>query len=238
VVFSQLRLGIGIAVMDRRMSTFDKKTPETETPVPEQDTENLLLERLRNSQSESDYFRWLLFVVGFYRGIQKVDAATALLRRFIETTSSDEQKAHCHLTLGQIATDEQHFETALEHFRIALGLNPKQKKIVYVLHNNTAYCLNMLRCYAEGEQHCQLAIEVNWTRASGYRNLGVSLKGQGKIIEAVWALVEAAKLDVADERARLLLRKLIEENPGVVLQCPWAIEGLTPNAISEITPRN
>jgi tetratricopeptide (TPR) repeat protein len=224
--------------MDRRMSTFEKKTPQMETPVHEQDTESLLLERLKNSQSESDYFRWLLFVVGFYRGIQKVDAATALLHGFIETSNSDEQKAHCHLTLGQIATDEQHFEAALKHFKTALGLNPKQKKIVYVLHNNTAYCLNMLHYYPEGERHCRLAIEVNWTRASGYRNLGVSLKGQTKIVEAVWALVEAAKLDVSDERARLLLRKLIEENPDVLVQCPWAMEGLTPNANGENTPRN
>ena len=220
------------------MSTFEKKTPQMEAPVHEQDTESLLLERLKNSQSENDYFRWLLFVVGFYRGIQKVDAAMALLHRFIETSNSDEQKAHCHLTLGQIATDEQHFEAALKHFKIALGLNPKQKKIVYVLHNNTAYCLNMLHCYAEGERHCRLAIEVNWTRASGYRNLGVSLKGQAKLVEAVWALVEAAKLDVSDERARLLLRKLIEENPYVVVQCPWAMEGLTPSPVSESTPRN
>ncbi len=220
------------------MSTFEKKTPQMEAPVHEQDTESLLLERLKNSQSENDYFRWLLFVVGFYRGIQKVDAAMALLHRFIETSNSDEQKAHCHLTLGQIVTDEQHFEAALKHFKIALGLNPKQKKIVYVLHNNTAYCLNMLHCYAEGERHCRLAIEVNWTRASGYRNLGVSLKGQAKLVEAVWALVEAAKLDVSDERARLLLRKLIEENPYVVVQCPWAMEGLTPSPVSESTPRN
>jgi tetratricopeptide (TPR) repeat protein len=220
------------------MSDFEKKTPPVQASAQEPDTESLLLERLKNSQSESDYFRWLLFVVGFYRGIQKPEAATALLRQFIETSNSDEQKAHCHLTLGQIATDEQHFESALEHFRTALGLNPKQKKIAYVLHNNTAYCLNTLQSYAEGERHCLLAIEINWTRASAYRNLGVSLSGQGKIVEAVWALAEATKMDVSDERARLLLRKLIEENPDVVLQCPWAMEGLIPNATGEEMPRN
>jgi tetratricopeptide (TPR) repeat protein len=224
--------------MDRRMSTFDKKPSDIEARVPEQDTEALLLERLKNSQSESDYFRWLLFVVGFYRGIQKVDAATALLQRFIETSNSDEQKAHCHLTLGQIATDEQQFEAALKHFKTALALNPQQKKIAYVLHNNAAYCLNMLHCYEEGEQHCRLAIEVSWVRASGYRNLGVSLKGQAKIVEAVWALVEAAKLDVSDERARQLLRQVIEENPDVVVQCPWVVEGLAPSTSSESTLQN
>ena len=220
------------------MSTIDKKMPHMEATVPEQDTEKLLLERLENSQSESDYFRWLLFVVGFYRGIQKVDAATALLRRFIETNNNDEQRAHCHLTLGQIATDELRFDAALGHFKTALGLNPKQKRVVYVLHNNTAYCLNMLHRYTEGEGHCLIAIEINWTRASGYRNLGVSLKGQGKIVEAVWALVEATKLDVSDERARLLLRTLIAENPKLAVQCPWAIEGLTSNPVSENSPRN
>ena len=220
------------------MSNFEKKTPQVELPAQEQDTEKLLLERLRSSQSDGDYFRWLLFVVGFYRGIQKLDAATALLHRFIETSSSDEQKAHCHLTLGQIATDEQHFEVALNHFKTALEMNPKQKKIAYVLQNNTAYCLNMLQNFIEGERHCRLAIEINWTRASGYRNLGVSLKGQAKIVEAAWALVEAVKLDVSDERARLLLQKLIEENPDALVHCPWVMEGLIPNAGGESTPRN
>jgi tetratricopeptide (TPR) repeat protein len=224
--------------MHRRMSTFDKKPPHLETPAHAENTESLLLERLEHSQSEADHFRWLLFVVGFYRGIQKVDAATTLLQRFIEKSHNDEQKAHCHLTLGQIATDEQRFEAALGHFKTALRLQPEQKKIAYVLQNNTAYCLNMLGCYAEGERHCRMAIEINWTRASGYRNLGVSLKGQGKILEAVWALVEAAKLDVSDERARLMLRTLIEENSNLAVQCPWAVEGLIPIVASESMPIN
>jgi tetratricopeptide (TPR) repeat protein len=224
--------------MQRRMTTFDKKTPHPEIPGQEGDTEHLLLERLRNSESGDDYFRWLLFVVGFYRGVQKVDAAKALLERFIETTNNDEQKAHCYLTLGQIATDEQLFEAALGHFNTALGLNPKQKKIAYVLHNNAAYCLNTLHRYTEGERHCHMAIEIYWTPASGYRNLGISLKGQGKAVEAGWALVEAVKLDPSDERARVLLRALIEENSELPLHCPWVVEGLTPNAGNELTLRN
>src|SRR5207302_2535870 len=142
----------------RRMSTIDKKMPHMEATVPEQDTEKLLLERLENSQSESDYFRWLLFVVGFYRGIQKVDAATALLRRFIEASNNDEQKAHCHLTLGQIATDELSFDAALGHFKTALGLNLKQKRVVYVIHNNTANCFNIVISSIAWTAHCLLYI--------------------------------------------------------------------------------
>jgi tetratricopeptide (TPR) repeat protein len=220
------------------MSTSDKKLIAPEAALPERDTEKLLLERLENSKSEDDYFRWLLFVVGFYRGIQKVEAAMALLRRFIETTESNERKAHCHLTLGQIATDEQRFEVALEHFKTALAFNPAKKKIIYVLYNNAGYCLNTLGRYVEGERYCRIAIETNWTRASAYRNLGVSLKGQGKIIEAVWALVEAAKADASDDRARLLLRELMSEKPEIVVRCPWIVDGLISGARCESVPEN
>ncbi len=98
-------------------------------PLPKQETERLLIERLQNSKNEEDYFRWLLFVVAFYRGIEKVDSARALLQLFLETSKEPEQKAHCHLALGQIATDEQHIETALNHFATALRFNPSRPKL-------------------------------------------------------------------------------------------------------------
>ena len=84
------------------------------------DTERLLLERLRNSNTDEDYFRWMLFVVGFYRGVNKIDAATELLEGFIKATKDLEQSAHCLLALGQIATDEQRLDAALKHFSAAL----------------------------------------------------------------------------------------------------------------------
>jgi tetratricopeptide (TPR) repeat protein len=209
------------------MSTTDKKMTSTEQlPGPEYDTERLLLERLKNSKTDEDYFRWMLFVVGFYRGINKIEAATELLNRFLETSDKGEEKAHCYLALGQIATDEQRLEAALNHFRSALSLEPKQKKIIYVLHNNIGYCLNMLGRFVEGEEHCRAAIQLNSIRASGYRNLGISLDGQGDLVGAAWALVEAVKADAADERARALLQKLLAEHPTIVVQCPWIGDGL------------
>lgn len=220
------------------MSTLAKKILLPVSAVGEQDTEKLLIERLENSQSEDDHFRWLLFIVGYYRGIQKTDAATALLRQFIETSHSEERRAHCHLTLGQIATDERGFEAALGHFETALALNPKKRKILYVLHNNAGYCLNMLGNYTEGERHCRKAIEVNWTRASGYRNLGLSFKGQGNVVAAVWALVEAAKLDISDDRSRVLLQTLVAQNADLAVRCPWVVEGLLSDVARESTPRN
>jgi tetratricopeptide (TPR) repeat protein len=209
------------------MDPTDKKTTTLTLSEQPQDTENLLLERLKNSTTSEDYFRWMLFVVGFYRGINKIDAATELLEGFTKISKDTEQSAHCYLALGQIATDEQRLEDALRHFTLALELAPKKRKVGYVLHNNIGFCLNTLGRFVEGEIHCRNAIAIDWTRASGYRNLGVSLHGQGNILSAAWALAEAVRVDADDNRASLLLEKLLALNPILAVQCPWATQALT-----------
>lgn len=222
--------------MTSRMSITDKKNAAPGSSEPTQDTEGLLLDRLKNSKSEEDYFRWMLFVVGFYRGINKIDSATSLLEGYIQMSKNPEQSAHCHLALGQIATDQQKLDVALRHFTAALELAPKKRKVGYVLHNNIGYCLNNLGRFNEGEKHCRTAIEMDWTRASGYRNLGISLQGQGDLIGAVWALAEAVKADPADARARQLLDRLLAEHPKLVIQCPWATDSTAsgPQATTEL----
>ena len=204
----------------------DKKTAPLALPEPSQDTEGLLLERLKNSKSEDDYFRWMLFVVGFYRGINKIESATRLLEGYIQLSKNPEQSAHCHLALGQIATDEQKLDIALKHFSAALELAPKKRKVGYVLHNNIGYCLNNLGRFVEGEKYCRTAIEMDWARASGYRNLGVSLQGQGNLIGAVWALAEAVRADATDTRARQILDRLLAAHPDIAVTCPWATDPL------------
>ena len=211
------------------MSITEKKTTVMELTEQTPDTERLLLARLESSTTSEDYFRWMLFVVGFYRGTNKTDAATRLLEGFIELSKDPEQSAHCHLALGQIATDEQRHEAALNHFSAALEVAPKRRKVVYVLHNNIGYCLNSLGRFTEGERHCRAAIEIDWTRASGYRNLGVSLNGQKNILGAAWALVEAVKAEEADHRARELLEKLLAIHPVLGIQCPWILQTLSPD---------
>jgi tetratricopeptide (TPR) repeat protein len=206
-----------------------KKAITGELAVAEPESEKILLERLQQAKTEEDYFRWLLFVVGFYRGLQRLEPAKTLIERYIEAGDNPQQIAHCYLALGQIETDEQKFEKALVHFVAALKLNPEKRRIIYVLHNNAGYCLNVLGRYTEAEHHCRLAIEVDSTRASGYRNLGVSFQGQGNLIAAAWALAEAVKADLSDDRARVALEKLVAKNPVIAVQCPWVSDGLYPS---------
>jgi tetratricopeptide (TPR) repeat protein len=216
------------------MSTIEKKTPALALTEPSPDTETLLLERLKNSTTEEDYFRWMLFVVGFYRGINKIEAAMELLQGFLNLSKDMEQSAHCHLALGQIATDEQRLDAALKHFTAALELAPKKRKVLYVLHNNIAFCLNRLGHFEQGEKHCCIAIDIDWTRASAYRNLGASLEGQKNLVGAAWVLTEAMKADTADNRARILLEKLVAANPLIGVQCPWVFQTL--NSETKATP--
>ncbi len=207
------------------MTHFTKRLLPPGFPVPKQETERLLIERLQNSKSEEDYFRWLLFVVAFYRGIRRPDSARALVTLFLETSHEPEHKAHCHLALGQIATDEQRLETALNHFQAALRLNPTKLKVVYVLHNNLAYCLNHLGRFQEAERHCRIAISLDSRRPSAYRNLGISLQRQGQLVGAAWAWVESVKADASDGRARDMLKALVSTHPSLMFECPWIEEG-------------
>jgi Flp pilus assembly protein TadD, contains TPR repeats len=209
------------------MSTTEKKTEAAVVPDTGLDTEGLLLQRLNNTTSEEEYFRWMLFVVGFYRGINKISEAIDLLEGFIKSDHSSENKAHCHLALGQIATDEKRFAGALDHFNSALALRPEKRKVKYVLHNNIGFCLNELKRHVEAEKYCRAAIDIDWTRASAFRNLGISLKGQGNFVGAAWVLMEAINAEPTDPRARQIVEQMLRSNPNLALQCPWLSGSLT-----------
>jgi tetratricopeptide (TPR) repeat protein len=210
------------------MNNLMKKPPASAKPPQAQDTEKMLLQRLENTANEEEYFRWMLFTVGYYRGVRKIDAAKDLLRRFLGVSSKPDYNVQCQLALGQIATDEQNLDMAISHFGAALNLKPESKKIEYILHNNLGYCFNMIGRYDQAERHCRTALDLNWTRPSAYRNLGISFHGQGKLAAAAWALLEAVKMDGSDDRARMLLKKLATDNPSLAVQCPWLIDGLDP----------
>ena len=188
----------------------------------------MLLERLGKTANEDEYFRWMLFTVGYYRGVNKLDAAKDLLKRFLGLASNPDYHVQCQLALGQIATDEQNMETAIGHFSAALNLHPSSKRIEYILRNNLGYCLNMIGRFTEGEQFCRTALDLNWSRSSAYRNLGISFHGQGKLASAAWALLESVKMDASDDRARTLLKKLAADHPSLVVQCPWVMEAIDP----------
>ena len=87
--------------------------------------------------------------------------------------------------------------------------------------NNLGYCLNVLEQFEEGERLCRTATTVNPRRANAWKNLGISLAGQGRLSEAFDAWAQATRVDSTDTRAATLLEYLVEDHPAL-LQRPGA----------------
>ena len=144
-------------------------------------------------------------------------AHRSLLSQGIPITNSE--VASAHLARGEIAEADEEWGLALEHYGIGLSLLPKDTATVYFLFNNAAHCLNALELYSEGESYCRRAIEIDPVRPETYRNLAVSLRGQGNLRGSALCLVEAIKITPSDERAVQFLKQLLTDHPTLSLQC-------------------
>ena len=151
----------------------------------------------------------------FFSGMNT--AHRSLLSQGIPTTNSE--VASAYLARGEIAEADEEWGLALEHYGIGLSLLPKDTPTVYFLFNNAAYCLNALELYSDGESYCRRAIEIDPMRPEAYRNLAVSLRGQGNLRGSALCLVEAIKITPSDERAMQFLKQLLTDHPTLSLQC-------------------
>jgi tetratricopeptide (TPR) repeat protein len=67
--------------------------------------------------------------------------------------------------------------------------------------NNLGFALNQLGRYADGEALSGQAIALDPRRANAHKNLGLSLQGQGHVVEAARAFVTATQVGPSDDRA-------------------------------------
>ena len=144
-------------------------------------------------------------------------AYRSLRSQVIPITNSE--VASAHLARGEIAEADEEWGLALEHYGIGLSLLPEDIRTVYFLFNNAAHCLNALELYSEGESYCRRAIEIDSMRPGAYRNLAVSLRGQGNLRGSALCLVKAIKISPSDERAVQFLKQLLTDHPTLSLQC-------------------
>jgi tetratricopeptide (TPR) repeat protein len=131
------------------------------------------------------------------------------------------ERAIACLAHGEVAEAKEQWELALEHYGMGLSLSPKESRTAYLLFSNAGHCLNRLGFYADAESYCRRAIAIDSKRHEAYRNLGISLQGQGNLRGAAWAWVEAIKATPSDPLAVDLLKHLLNERPSLLLQCPW-----------------
>ena len=81
------------------------------------------------------------------------------------------------------------------------GAPARENDTWYLLNNNLGYSLNRIGRHAEAEAYCRAAIAIHAGRYNAYKNLGLSLEGQGRLFEAARCFLKAAKAAPDDLRA-------------------------------------
>ena len=82
------------------------------------------------------------------------------------------------------------------------------------------YSLNQLGRHDEAEKWCRTAIELLPERHNAYKNLGISLEGQGQYGLAAEYYIEAVRRGPTDPRAFFHLEELWQEHPELSRELP------------------
>ena len=138
---------------------------EAEAPLLGQLIDERSVEALRNlldfyqQHRREDLVRW---IVGWLLG-----------------TPDLERRALLFLYMGDSHKRAWDHEVAAEHYRQARALEPIDRFTSYFAHNNLAICLNLRPENVEAARLCRVAIQIDPSRPNAYKNLGISLAGQG-----------------------------------------------------------
>jgi len=182
------------------------------------EAEKGLLTRYKTKKSEFERAIWQL--VRFYSMTGKPEEAFQWIRLLMSLTNDPEKLASNYLALGQLMEKCNDYSSAIDFYTQAISLYKVNKKTCYFSNNNIGYSLNQLNEFKEAEPYCRTAISIDPTRHNAFKNLGVSLEGQGKYIEAALAYIDAVEKEASDPRALNHLRTLLEKHPEILEMIP------------------
>jgi tetratricopeptide (TPR) repeat protein len=191
--------------------------PATRTRV-EQEILKAIDEASEAKERKVALWRLALF---YHEQAKRSDLAGAVLQLMIQEFDGPENTAVVYYALGRIAQADEKWAVALEQYEKGLLELPKQPDTLYFLRNNAGFCLNALGRFSEGERYCRWSLEINSSRPNAFKNLGISLYGQGNLRGAAWCWLEALNVDPDYLQARKLLNELLIEHPTIQAQCAW-----------------
>ena len=147
--------------------------------VSSQVMERLLLKKLAESEGDPTAALWNL--AQFYQRTGRTASALARLQELIPLLSDLEEKARCVLALGQTMEQKGDYAAAAGYYKVALALEPMHTRTWYFVNNNLGFSLNVMERFSEAEDYCRKAMATDPNRPNAYKNLGISLAGQGHI---------------------------------------------------------
>jgi tetratricopeptide (TPR) repeat protein len=195
-----------------------RRSSRPEQPEKLKEMEEELLENL--AQCESAFVDALRKVGAYYINTGRRKEAVQITERLAFLSKDPSEKASYYLNLGAQMEGIQDYESAITFYSRARSLEPTNPFLWYFINNNLGYCLNQFGRFDEAEPCCRLAIKVDPSRHNAYKNLGVSLEGQGQWAEAAKCYLQAVRANVADPRALRHLQSLVENHPEISQEIP------------------
>lgn len=221
----------------RKEFHFAYRLPEAPPPgaieITLEEAEKRLLEKL--AQENSIAAMWNL--AQFYKQTGNVERATQVFRELLDNVDELESKAHVIFALGQTAERANDFDLAVRFYREALAMEPSDDEIWYWIHNNLGYSLNQLGKFVDGEECCRRALAITAKLPNAFKNLGLSLAGQGQYGDAAKCFIAATQANAGDPRSMLHLEQLLAEHPELEFEfgealrsCKIAVAGVREKA--------
>jgi len=211
------------------MSASPTMTLPPGIPATNTETEQEILGAVEEAVGGQERAEALWQLVFFYQEqANRSDLAVPLLELIIRESDDPENTAIAYYTLGHIEQTSEKWAEALLHYEKGLSLSPRHLATTYFLYNDAGCCLNSLGLYESAKRYCRRAIEVNAKAPNAFKNLGVSLYGQGDLKGAAWCWEKAIKVNPSDPRAAELLDQLLAKHPALKSECPWIHRALKP----------
>jgi tetratricopeptide (TPR) repeat protein len=182
------------------------------------EAEKILLEKLAYHEKQLEQTIFNLACLNSQIGHPEI--ATQYLNRLMANTDDPEKKASYLLAMGCLMEKTQDYETAIVFYSQALSLEPTNRATWYFINNNLGYCLNYFNKYVEAESYCRAAIKIEPRKHNAYKNLGISMEGQGKYPEAAVLYIKAVETNPRDPRAFKLLEELVAKHEAIKYDIP------------------
>jgi tetratricopeptide (TPR) repeat protein len=209
---------------------YSVRSPPTEGPLVElslDETEQFLLKNLRAATGDRRDALWQL--ARFYSHTKRPDQALDYLRQVMALPGDTDHTAACILAMGQSMEQVGDFPAAIRYYREAFALEPLNTSVWYLINNNLGFSLNTLGQFVEGESYCRAAINIDPRRPNAFKNLGIALRGQGRLAEAGQCFIQSTQANASDTRSLALLEELLARHPELGLldelaQCRQAVD--------------
>ncbi len=156
----------------------------------------------------------------FYGRIGREEKALKYLERLVANSDDPEKRAEYFLKMGANMEGLKNYDAAIFYYSQGFSLEPENTITWYLINNNLGYCLNQFDRFTESESYCRSAIKIDPERHNAYKNLGISLVGQGQNAQAALNYLKATLIEARDLRAFKLLEQLFDNHPEIADEIP------------------